>query len=569
MRIFLAASDTYKHIAWSLQKGLSAKGHEISLYFTEKAEPLIPEATEILVLLAPVLAFNQSYQPKDNTRRIIEAALARKMPIIPLVFFNNHFGLAHYKRFIHESVQGIRQFGPISLDFENWPETIKRITVRLQASRFSSGNFALSPLPEIDEAALRKGREAEEAYERGVESYLGQDYQKAKIYFDKAIGLLPDYVDAYSNRALVRNRLEGAEAAIEDMSEAVRIKPDNIYVYTNRSMFYYQLKQYEAARDDATKAIELNPELAVAYNQRANAYKELGEKEKALEDYNKAIELEANVSTSYLNRARLQEELEHKAEAIADYSRAIELDSNNGAAYHARAKLYVQGKEVDAALADFEKAIGLTKSEKILAELHYERAALYTELRDFDNAKPDIKAGMALRPKLDRDKGLQYIQDMMALAEQDDRYKTRIDPIIPGQDELYDSVAKYLKPKFDAEGFTISRYNYTAGGSVIGFSSEAYWFLISYEKGQVFAELGTSSNPPGNNLYFDLWYVFEFLKHDFLRNYAGTIEEQVRHIAHNLLKYWDEIFTDDLLIRREPELKRFIDEGQRKIWGNR
>lgn len=134
-------------------------------------------------------------------------------------------------------------------------------------------------------------------------------------------------------------------------------------------------------------------------------------------------------------------------------------------------------------------------------------------------------------------------------------------------DELLESVERHLKPYLDLKGFSRSKYEYTPeqfGDSFIMFSSDQYWFFLSKDRGQVFAEVGPRDSPPSIYNYFDLWYVAEFLKHgEFPRDYSGSTDQQVARISQFLLTHWDEIFTPELLAIRADELRAYIRERQR------
>ena len=109
-----------------------------------------------------------------------------------------------------------------------------------------------------------------ELYKQGIDKYDLKDYQGAIADYTKAIGLKPDYADAYNNQGVAK----------------------------------FHLEDYQGAIADYTKAIELRPDDGGAYKNRGNAYLDLGQKEKALSDYLRAIKLGYSVRQETLDMCR-------------------------------------------------------------------------------------------------------------------------------------------------------------------------------------------------------------------------------------------------------------------------
>jgi hypothetical protein len=130
-------------------------------------------------------------------------------------------------------------------------------------------------------------------------------------------------------------------------------------------------------------------------------------------------------------------------------------------------------------------------------------------------------------------------------------------------DDLLVSVEKHLKAHLESKGFARTEYRYMPehfGDSYIMFKSSGNWFYLSKDKGQVFAEVGPIDKPPSVHLYFDLWYVAEFLNHtDFPRDYSGSTDSQVERITRYMQAHWDDIFRAEVL---GDELRAYIRKRQ-------
>ena len=109
-------------------------------------------------------------------------------------------------------------------------------------------------------------------------------------YFQRALELKPDYVEAYSNLASCLLRMGRVNEAITQFQKALELKPDSIEIHNN---FGYCLLR-------------------------------IGRVDEAITQFQKSLEIQQNFSAYYdLGRAFYLKEM--PAEAIASYQRAIEL----------------------------------------------------------------------------------------------------------------------------------------------------------------------------------------------------------------------------------------------------
>jgi tetratricopeptide (TPR) repeat protein len=150
--------------------------------------------------------------------------------------------------------------------------------------------------------------------------------------FTKAVGLNPDYAEAYNSRAGIYSFQGETEKALSDYNNAVRSDPsEGGYVY-NRATVYLQLKEYQKAIDDCNKSLELEfSGVPFIYSIRAEAKAKLGDYEGALADCNYMIELsEGGNSDAYLTRGDIKAEMKDYDGAVSDYLTASRSGEEGG-----------------------------------------------------------------------------------------------------------------------------------------------------------------------------------------------------------------------------------------------
>ncbi len=224
---------------------------------------------------------------------------------------------------------------------------------------------------------------------------LLQKPEAAISAYDKAINLMPDFAEAYSNRGAAKNDLGRNEDAITDYNEAIRLKPDLIEAYYNRGKAKNDLGRHEAAIADYTEAIRLKPDNAEAFNNRGKAKGSLGRNEAAIVDYDKAIQLKPNNALAYNNRGNAKGALGRNEAAIADYDEAIRLKRDYALAYNNRGVAKdVLGRH-EAAIADYDEAIRLKPD---FAEVYSNRGTAKDALGRHEAAIADYDEAIRLKP---------------------------------------------------------------------------------------------------------------------------------------------------------------------------
>lgn len=104
------------------------------------------------------------------------------------------------------------------------------------------------------------------------------DPEKAVTLLDKAIGLEPEYADAYARRGLAQSELGRREEAFDDLTAAIRFAPKPEY-YAYRALVSLRGGDSRAAARDLAYSLKKQPDQSRAHNFKGVL--ELGEDDKA------------------------------------------------------------------------------------------------------------------------------------------------------------------------------------------------------------------------------------------------------------------------------------------------
>ena len=171
--------------------------------------------------------------------------------------------------------------------------------------------------------------EAEREYDRAEELLAQGSVRKAGESYNVAIGLYPDYAEAYVGRSRVFLEFENTASALADLD----------------------------------RAISLDPGLAAAYSYRGVAYMTSGDTGSAMLDLTKAIEVDPFLVDAHVFRARLSAGHDNIESAIVDMGSAISLRPRSDVLYMERAQMYLASGDVGGAVADLEEVLTLSQDE--------------------------------------------------------------------------------------------------------------------------------------------------------------------------------------------------------------
>jgi tetratricopeptide (TPR) repeat protein len=106
-------------------------------------------------------------------------------------------------------------------------------------------------------------------YNRGLSYENTEKYTLAMSDFSQAIGLDPNYADAFDDRGNVYLKTGENERALADYNRAMALKPNTALYFNNRGYTYYKMSDLDRALADLNRAISLDPKIPRAYVNRA------------------------------------------------------------------------------------------------------------------------------------------------------------------------------------------------------------------------------------------------------------------------------------------------------------
>jgi tetratricopeptide (TPR) repeat protein len=273
--------------------------------------------------------------PDDFVAIEIEAALARKIPVIPVL------------------VDGARMPKASEL-----PDSLKPLAHR-QAILIRHENYRTDA-----EGLIAKMREA---LSHARPARYGRIFDFKKVYAALALGigvilffLLWIWIvvmEADVPRVGQTNKQQSSiDQAIADYSAAVRLDPNNANTFFKRGDAYLKKGDFDRAISDYGEVIRLDPKNANAFFGRGVAYAKKGDLDRAISDYSEVIRLDPKNTIAFANRGADYLKKGDFDRAIADSSEAIRLNPNTFAwVYcnrgHAKLKINDSGGNADIAKA--------------------------------------------------------------------------------------------------------------------------------------------------------------------------------------------------------------------------
>jgi tetratricopeptide (TPR) repeat protein len=229
-----------------------------------------------------------------------------------------------------------------------------------------------------------------------------EDYDKAIVAFSQAIDEMPSFAASFYYRATAHKILNNYQHATVDYLTAKRLDPQNPYILTELGELYQLLSRFDDAKECYKEALKLKEDLPEAYFGLANISVIVGEKGKAIKLYKKSSEVKP-YPKALVQLGILTYSLHRKdsAEALAYFSFAIKADPKFQGAYLWRSMLYMRMGKFKQALADIDALVTMNPANPLLA---IERATLYMELQDYDNAFRDLRKVIYNQEQIDRNK---------------------------------------------------------------------------------------------------------------------------------------------------------------------
>jgi len=238
---------------------------------------------------------------------------------------------------------------------------LNEITLGNKAKAINTFNKALqiSP-PDNPESYTQYGH---------IKSALGE-YKEAIEYYDNALQLDNQLVEAYSVRGFAQCKLGLYQEAIKSLDTAIELNPKYSMAYQNRAMANYHLGNYEKANDDVQILQSLGGTLDEVF----------------YDEY--VVEIYLNLGKTYMSQKEF-----HKARE--QFNAVTELNPENIDAHHNLGNLFKQEQDTEAARKEFETIINIDPKN---ISAHIELGQLYADMKDYQSAAEKFKTVLELAP---------------------------------------------------------------------------------------------------------------------------------------------------------------------------
>ncbi|MGD9818949.1 MAG: tetratricopeptide repeat protein [Desulfomonilaceae bacterium] len=163
----------------------------------------------------------------------------------------------------------------------------------------------------------------------GNDAMSKKQFDKAIVFFEKALKANPDDAVALIGRSRAALQLGDIEKALNDANTAIQKSPTYADAYGQRGVIFKMKQQAPEAIKDFSKAVELNNNYAWAYAQRADLYSRTQEQEKALKDADRALKSKPDFVEGLRLRAWILSRMGKCKEASEDFQKVAKLSPND------------------------------------------------------------------------------------------------------------------------------------------------------------------------------------------------------------------------------------------------
>ncbi|MGW8314286.1 MAG: tetratricopeptide repeat protein [Bacteroidales bacterium] len=265
-------------------------------------------------------------------------------------------------------------------------------------------------------------------FKAGEEFYISMNYEDAIDQFTKAIGLDPEYEDAYIYRARAYSQTGDHANAAKDFDRALAFneKDDELYylsakewhlvgnsrvslakldqaisrkrnfleAYQLRAEVHMDLKQYDQALQDYQSCLRLSKD-EEGYYHLGTAYEKMGMLKEAEEAYLQSIDENNRIPETYFALAGVQYERKRYEEALGSVRQMLALEPGNLEGIILQSKL-------QAALGNYPKAIETLSTASVESpmepDIYLHRGDIYRMTNQLSNAIIDYTRAIDLSP---------------------------------------------------------------------------------------------------------------------------------------------------------------------------
>jgi tetratricopeptide (TPR) repeat protein len=227
---------------------------------------------------------------------------------------------------------------------------------------------------------------ARQYYKTGLTFVEAGNLKDAADQFTKALGIDPEYVQAYIERARTYEALGDLQNAADDLRRALVFEPKEEELYFDAARLNYLLANNSEALDLITKSLGLNTKYEQAYRLLSRIQLATGDYSSSLVAINKALSLKDNPENNFY-RGQVSEKMKNFNQAELDYGKAIAKNARYIEAYLALAALRLELNKPDAARDNCNAVLAIEPNNK---EAFLIRSRIYARLTEYPKAIDDM-----------------------------------------------------------------------------------------------------------------------------------------------------------------------------------
>ena len=176
-------------------------------------------------------------------------------------------------------------------------------------------------------------------------------------FYQKAINIKPDHVDAYNNMGIALKIQGKLEEAIEAFKKALSLQPDYAEVYINMGNALKEQGNLDDAIKAYIKAFSIKPDSAEACCYVGIALISQGKLEEAIEALNKALSIKPDYTDAHYNMGIALQAAGKLEEAVETYNKALTLKPDYAEVYCNMGVVLQANGKMEEATEAFNKAL--------------------------------------------------------------------------------------------------------------------------------------------------------------------------------------------------------------------
>lgn len=263
-------------------------------------------------------------------------------------------------------------------------------------ARARNYRFAEAPDPWVDELVNHcYGRSellrlADVAFKSGNADKVGSAIKQV-------IKLYPGFLDVYLRLGQNLSTFGAYEQALQYYNRALELEKDNIEALSNCGHVLIQLKRYDEAEVKLKRALELDPNNAASEYNMGYIMFHRGKNIDALRHFNRAITLNSNDARYHYGLGIVAKKMFSYEAAIKYFKKALELDPNIDDAHFNIGLVWSNLGNRDEAIRHYKEELSINPDS---AACHFVLANEYTHRRNVVDAVAHYREALLLNPQL-------------------------------------------------------------------------------------------------------------------------------------------------------------------------